>query len=108
MKNAILGSALVLGLAVSGSPSHADYMRFGWGVRTCAEWLMYPGNESTESWILGFWSGLNAEREAKIGGSSDPHLILYATRKECEAHPDEHIADAAETAYFNRLSSSRP
>lgn len=76
---------------------------FGWGGKSCATWIGESGVKKVvmNSWILGFWTGLNAANTLshRIGRSTDSEGVLGEVRLYCTSHPSEAILMATAEVY---------
>lgn len=110
MTNAESKTLRLAGLLVCLSVSSASaedprgrYM-FGIGRLSCATWLSSPQNRlAGESWLLGFWSGLNTfnTQDSAVGSRTDGEGVIAEVRKVCDKSPSKSLNDAVESVYFS-------
>jgi hypothetical protein len=67
------------------------------GLQTCAAWLSTPANEHDgESWLLGFWSGINHPiPKMNIGPHSNVDEMIVEMKRSCKAQPSSTLIGAA-------------
>jgi len=100
-------SAALLALWLMVEPAWAQQQQAlitGIGRMSCAYWLSQSFNEG-ESWILGFWSGLNHAGARTIGRHTDGPGIIAEVRKVCATRPSMTLVGATFTAYFEMAST---
>src|SRR5215472_10460573 len=51
------------------------------------------------TWILGFWSGLNAAKNGRVGSNTTAAGVVGEVRLYCSNHPSASLAQAALTTY---------
>ena len=77
---------------------------FGIGRMSYAHWLSTNDKRlQGESWLLGFWSGMNAADGAPssdVGHGTDGLGILGEVTLICRAHPSERLGEATMEAYY--------
>lgn len=67
----------------------------GIGGASCAIWLSDPGYEHQgESWLLGYWSGINMANGSMVGHSTDGLGIIERVKDMCREDPALRLADA--------------
>lgn len=96
-----IGAAILL----SAVPASADQTMFGPSRNgapfVCAD-LNDVGarpNDTVGSWILGFWSGLNAAHNALVGDGTSANGVLGEVKLYCAAHPSVGLAQATLDTY---------
>lgn len=100
MKNRIIGSALAVGLLLPGTALAGSNIA-GAGFSTCREYSEGLSDPTTYnlvvSWILGFYSGMNANNDAEgkpqrdlsgLVGEENSNALTAEIAKACEADPD--------------------
>jgi hypothetical protein len=55
--------------------------------------------DTAGSWILGFWSGLNAANHALVGDSTTPTGVIGEVKLYCASHPSVGLAQATFDTY---------
>ena len=102
--------ALILLCAV---PANADQTMFGptrnGAPFVCAD-LNDVGakpNDTVGSWILGFWSGLNAAKNALVGDGTTANGVIGEVKLYCTAHPSVGLAQATFDTYEAMKKSKR-
>jgi hypothetical protein len=83
--------------------AHAQTLSFGIGSASCATWKLNATRDfEGKTWILGFWSGLNAAADKAnfVGIDTDPPAILAEIALICAKSPSMKLQDAARTHYF--------
>ena len=51
------------------------------------------------TWILGFWSGLNAAKNAHVGDGTTASGVVGEVKLYCSAHPSVNLAQATLNTY---------
>ena len=59
------------------------------------------------TWILGFWSGLNAAKNAHVGDGTTASGVVGEVKLYCSAHPSVSLAQAALDTYAAMRDSTR-
>jgi len=59
------------------------------------------------TWILGFWSGLNAAKNARVGDGTTANGVVGEVKLYCSAHPSVTLAQATLDSYAALRESSR-
>lgn len=87
-------AAAVFAAALAASHGSDPVIFYGVGQsESCAAWLSSPQKDQEGfTWIMGFWSGLNAAavptgQRADVGRSTDGWGIVGEVRKLCQANP---------------------
>ena len=93
----MIGLAILLGAAAAQSPTPA-YM-LGAGTGSCASAFSPAQQFDTESWIMGFWSGLNIARLSMNGANTDAEGIIGEVRLVCAQHPSKALGLATIEAW---------
>jgi len=75
---------------------------------TCAEWL-HEGLTQGSNWILGYWSGRNAENGVshEVGSTIDDDGIIEEMKHVCKAEPSLRVTDAVDKVYERFLKENR-
>lgn len=96
MKRLINLAGLICLLAARAGVAQADStLGFGAGSKNCETWVTAADDlyAVCGSWILGFWSGLNADAPTdalrNVGQPADNLAILDLVKAECRIHPGE-------------------
>ena len=96
-----IGAAILL----CAVPASADQTMFG-PSRNGAPFVCADLNDvgarpddTVGSWILGFWSGLNASNDALVGDGTSANGILGEVKLYCAAHPSVGLAQATLDTY---------
>ena len=96
-----------LGLAalMCATPAHADQTLFA-PMRNGAPFVCADLNELGVSatgtigyWILGFWSGLNAAKNARVGDATTATGVIGEVKLYCVSHPSETLPQATLDTY---------
>lgn len=91
----------------SAQSSKAKYYAMGPGVDSCASWLKSSQNELVgASWLLGFWTGLNAASTQLVGEKTNVDGRVGEVKKICTDRPSMSLVDAAFKAYAVMRNSS--
>lgn len=93
--------AALLALQVRAAAAQPVYT-LGQGTRSCASWATNPVTDfGTKSWILGYWSGLNAAnaRNHIVGATTDGAGIWAVVKAKCDAEPSKALLWAVMQAY---------
>ena len=59
------------------------------------------------TWILGFWSGLNAAKNAHVGDGTTASGVVGEVKLYCSAHPSVGLAQATLDTYWAMRNSTR-
>jgi len=89
------GCAIVRGPGWGGGPMR-NGAQFG-----CAD-LNEMGVNTTDtigSWILGFWSGLNAANDALVGDRTTANGVIGEVKLHCASHPSVSLPQATLDTY---------
>lgn len=96
---------LILFLLLCGTRANADETVFGptrSGVQiVCADVNELGVNQSdlVGTWILGFWSGLNAAKNARVGDSTTASGVVGEVKLYCSGHPSVTLPQATLDTY---------
>ena len=96
----------------SSAQANADQTLFGPtrnGVQIVCADMNDAGLTATSmvgTWILGFWSGLNAARNAHVGDSTTASGVVGEVKLYCSAHPSVSLAQATLDTYSAMRSSA--
>lgn len=88
-------------VAAAKAEPAAARLTFGFGsTSTCTKW-QHEGLTQGKNWILGYWSGRNAENgEArKVGTALDDKTIIKEVTLVCNAEPSLSMANAVDKVY---------
>jgi len=96
---------LALAAVLSAAPVHADQTLFG-PMRNgqpfvCAD-LTEVGASTTSTigyWVLGFWSGLNAAKDARVGDETTANGVIGEVKLYCASHPSVSLPQATLDTY---------
>lgn len=92
----------VIAICTCGPTSAADYYLMGSGNSSCASWLE---NDEVElvgaSWLMGFWSGMNAVTNQLVGSTTDSQGRLAEVKMVCVKQPSKLLVDAAIEVYIS-------
>lgn len=83
---------------------------FGAGYYSCAAWLQDAAHlRDGQSWVLGYWSGLNAHTPGGgvVGSNTDGPAILEEVRRICEREPSTDLIDATNRQYERTIVRER-
>ena len=103
---AVLATASMLSLT-----AHSETLSFGIGSASCATWKLNATRDyEGKTWILGFWSGLNAAADKAnfVGIDTDAPAILAEIALICAKSPSRKLQDAANAYYFQVRAKERP
>lgn len=64
-------------------------------------------NDTVGSWILGFWSGLNAANNALVGDGTTANGVIGEVKLYCAGHPSAVLAQATLDTYTAMKKSKR-
>ena len=59
------------------------------------------------TWVLGFWSGLNAAKNARVGDSTTASGLIGEVKLYCSSHPSVSLAQATLDTYTAMRESAR-
>jgi hypothetical protein len=101
-----MATIIVIGACIlGGSPVRAyDFLYFFPGKESCGSWLLEPSrNLEVEEWVLGYWSGMNAnEPHTQVGHTTDALGIMGEVQLACKNDPSLTIISATVQTY-NKL-----
>ncbi|MES0385573.1 MAG: hypothetical protein ABUJ98_13430 [Hyphomicrobium sp.] len=95
-----LSTVCLLVVAAKAEPTAAR-VTFGFGsISTCTKW-QHEGLTQGKNWILGYWSGRNAEKGGarKAGTPLDDNAIIKEVTLICNAEPSLSMATAVDKVY---------
>jgi exosortase/archaeosortase len=95
-----LSTVCLLVVAAKAEPTAAR-VTFGFGsISTCTKW-QHEGLTQGKNWILGYWSGRNAEKGGapKAGTALDDNTIIKEVTLICNAEPSLSMATAVDKVY---------
>lgn len=87
------------------APANADQTLFGPSRNgapfVCADLneIGAKTNDTVGSWILGFWSGLNAANNALVGDTTTANGVIGEVKLYCLSHPSIGLAQATLDTY---------
>jgi hypothetical protein len=94
--------AITLVVPAAAAEDDITFYMYGMGNKSCAYWqssqaTLYAGN----SWIYGYWSGLNAfnNKDHMVGSKTDANGIVAEVKKVCAEHPSMSVSDATLAVY---------
>ncbi|MBP0577948.1 hypothetical protein J8I29_01375 [Labrys sp. LIt4] len=107
-----LAGALCLAAAAAfiGTPAKAyDYMALGVGTMPCKYWLSTTRLEGEgNSWILGWWTGLNSRNDNHwVGSRTDGNGIILAVKGVCQHQPDMLLMNAIDSVFKKMASPNK-
>lgn len=84
----------VTGLAIG---QEASFLSMGIGRLSCATWLQSQASEAEGSaWLLGFWTGMNANGDNhKVGLSTDALGVIGEVKLRCQTNPSTPVIAVA-------------
>ena len=94
-------STFCLLIAAAKAEPTAARVTFGFGsISTCTTW-QHAGLTQGKNWILGYWSGRNAENGGahKAGTALDDKTIIKEVMLVCKAEPSLSMANAVDKVY---------
>ena len=94
-------SAFCLLVAAAKAEPTAARVTFGFGsISTCTKW-QHEGLTQGKNWILGYWSGRNAENGGarKAGTELDDNTIIEEVTLICKVEPSLGMANAVDKVY---------
>ncbi len=94
-------SAFCLLVAAAKAEPTAARVTFGFGsISTCNKW-QHEGLTQGKNWILGYWSGRNAENGGahKAGTALDDKTIIKEVTLICKAEPSLSMTNAVDKVY---------
>lgn len=95
-----LSTFCLLVAAAKAEPTGAR-VTFGFGsISTCTKW-QHEGLTQGKNWILGYWSGRNAENGGarKAGTALDDKTIIKEVTLICKVEPSLGMANAVDKVY---------
>jgi hypothetical protein len=97
--------AVLATVSMLSFPAHSQTLSFGMGIKSCANWKLNSYNDyAGQTWILGFWSGLNAAADTAnfVGIDTDAPAILAEIALICSNSPSMKLQDAI-IAHYSRV-----
>ena len=85
---------------------HASVAQYGMGTRTCAV-VKAEAAEARASWILGFWTGLNAAFGRSVGRTTTPQIIVEEIERRCATVPERTLAEVTLATYSQAATRGR-
>ncbi len=80
---------------------------FGIGQRTCATALAADKHISGYTWVMGYFTGINAATDAQVGHTTDGYRIVAEVEALCRDEPALQLIDAAERVYIRMRDEGR-
>lgn len=77
---------------------HASVAQYGMGIQPCAA-VRADAGPARASWILGFWTGLNAAFGRSVGKSTTPQGIVAEVERRCATLPTRTLAEVTLATY---------
>lgn len=74
---------------------------FGMGGYSCAKAFAPENIRTTQSWVLGFWSGVNNSLGLQVGLKTDVEGVLGEVQRVCSGKPATLLYVAVDQAYAN-------
>jgi hypothetical protein len=101
MRASVVATCLGLALCGSATAQEITVWTMGIGHLSCANWLSNDISEQAgNSWVLGFWSGLNVfNTDHTVGHSIDNLGKLGELKKTCVEHPSASLSTVAREIY---------
>ncbi len=95
----LLASCLLVAAAKAEPTTSREIVGFG-SISDCTKW-QHEGLTQGKNWILGYWSGRNAENgEARMATRPlDDKMIINEVTLVCKAEPSLSIAKAVDKVY---------
>ncbi|MDT3380990.1 hypothetical protein RNI52_26930 [Labrys neptuniae] len=86
-----------------------DYMALGVGTMPCKYWLSTTRLEGEgNSWILGWWTGLNSRNDNHwVGSRTDGNGIILAVKGVCRHQPDMLLMNAIDSVFRKMANPSK-
>ena len=72
---------------------------FGYGSVKCEDAFKQEAATQSESWILGFWTGLNIQSSAGVGAGKSNEDVLSSVKANCTRQPAATLLQATQLAY---------
>jgi len=72
---------------------------FGFASVKCEEAFRQEAAAQSESWILGFWTGLNLQSAASVGKGKSTDVVLDSVKAACAKQPSGTLLNATQLAY---------
>jgi len=72
---------------------------FGFGNVKCEQAFTQEAATQSESWILGFWTGLNIQSAAGVGAGKSNEDVLGSVKASCARQPSATLLKATQLAY---------
>lgn len=74
---------------------------YGMGGYSCAKAFAPENIQNTQSWVLGFWSGVNNTLGLQVGRKTDAEGVLGEVQRVCAGKPATLLYVAVDQAYAN-------
>lgn len=102
---ALLGATVA---AQADTQPGAPFVVFGVGNRACQTWLAAGvADIEARSWIVGYWSGLNASQLSDAGRTAGADAVVAEVRHTCESEPSMPLLEAVERAHARLAEAHR-
>jgi hypothetical protein len=91
---------MMLTLLLAASVSQPKLVpAFGFASVKCEEAFRQEAAAQSESWILGFWTGLNLQSAASVGAGKSTDAVLDSVKAACANQPSVTLLKATQLAY---------
>ena len=97
--------ALIL-MAQAVTIPHASVAQYGMGTQTCAV-VKADTSGARASWILGFWTGLNAAFGRSVGKTTTPQNIVGVIERRCATVPERTLGEVTLATYVQAAAQSK-
>lgn len=72
---------------------------FGFGSVKCEDAFTQEATTQSESWIFGFWTGLNIQSAGSVGAGKSNEAVLDSVKENCAKQPSATLLKATQLAY---------
>ncbi|WP_293400391.1 hypothetical protein [Phenylobacterium sp.] len=94
--------------AVASAAPPAQVLTLGAGASSCASWQRSAESQAAGlQWIAGYWSGLNAMAEGKVGHSTDVEGLVMEVANVCATEPSLTLSHAVARVYIRLREAGR-
>ena len=91
---------MLLTLLLAASVSQPKLVpAFGFASVKCEEAFRQEAAAQSESWILGFWTGLNLQSAASVGAGKSTDAVLDSVKAACTKQTSTTLLTATQLAY---------
>lgn len=97
---------MIAAILLSAASPDPMILTFGIGNQSCAAAWRSQNEQASLNWIGGFWTALNLERSAQVGGRTDFDGISGEIKLACQQHPSMTLATVTFQTY-ERMASTR-